>query len=148
VAISSERMTDRARHVMALAEQEARRRGAAAVESEHVLLGLALEGSGVAAHVLRYVGASAEKIAQELPAVVPAPANASGPLPWAVGTEQAVARAHEELVPLGHNYVGTEHLVLGVVQAGKGMVPEVLARLGVAAEAVRRQVYDLLGHGL
>src|SRR5262245_13696768 len=130
-------MTDRARRVMALAEQEARRRGATVVEPEHVLLGLALEPAGVAAYVLRGLGASAERIAQELPAV-PGGAGTAGSLPWATGTETAVARAHAELQPLGHNYVGTEHVVLGVVQAGDGAVPEILVRLGVSAAAVRR----------
>jgi ATP-dependent Clp protease ATP-binding subunit ClpC len=144
----TEGMTDRARRVMALAEQEARRRGAVAVEPEHLLLGLALEGRGIAACVMNDLGASAERIAQELPAAVPAPASHSEPLPWAVGTEQAVARAHVELVPLGHNYVGTEHLVLGVVQVGQEFMPDVLSRLGVAAGDVRREVYNVLGHHL
>src|SRR5262245_24332242 len=140
-------MTPRARQVMALAAEEARLRGATAVEPEHVLIALALEGAGIAGHVLRDLGASAERISQTLPsAAQQVAASETEPLPWAAGTEEAVARAHAEMLPLGHYYVGTEHLVLGVVEASDGAVPEVLARLGVAAEVVRRHVYEILGY--
>jgi ATP-dependent Clp protease ATP-binding subunit ClpC len=139
-------MTPRARQVMVLAAEEARLRGATAVAPEHVLVALALEGAGIAGHVLRDLGASAERISQTLPSAAQAAASETEPLPWAAGTEEAVARAHAEMLPLGHNYVGTEHLVLGVVEASDGAVPEVLARLGVPAEVVRRDVYDILGY--
>jgi ATP-dependent Clp protease ATP-binding subunit ClpA len=132
---------------MVIAEQEGRQRRAAAVQPEHVLLALALEDAGIGGYALRDLGASAERIAQELPVPVSDPAGSSEPLPWSPGTEQVVSQAHTELVPLGHWYVGTEHLVLAVVQAARGQVPVVLGRLGVAAEGVRREVYNILGHG-
>jgi ATP-dependent Clp protease ATP-binding subunit ClpC len=144
----TERMTGRARRVMALAEQEGRRRGAATVEPEHVLLGLAQEGDGLAANVLRSLGASAERLSQELPAQQSALDCGTEPLPWSAGTEKVVAQALAELLPLDHHYVGTEHLVLAVVQASPGPVSDVLARLGVAAESVRSEVYNILGHGV
>jgi ATP-dependent Clp protease ATP-binding subunit ClpC len=140
-------MTSRACRVMALAEQEARRRGATAVEPEHVLLRLVMEEGGVAGHALRNLGASVECFARQLPAAVRAPASGKEPLPWAAATEQAVAQAHAELLPLGHNYVGTEHLVLGVLLTGLGLVPDILAGLGITAGDVRREVYKILGHG-
>jgi ATP-dependent Clp protease ATP-binding subunit ClpC len=141
-------MTDRARRVVILAEQEARKRGAFAVEPEHLLLGLAVEGHGVAATVLRYAGATSQCIAQELAVPTLSEVGELEALPWAEGTRHAVARAFEESTLLGHHYVGTEHLILGVAAISEGVAAQVLARLGVDAEAIRREVYDLLGHGL
>lgn len=140
-------MTDRARFVMALAEQEAQRRGAAAVEPEHVLLALALEGAGVAAVVLRNLGASADLIAQLFPSNTPAAAGGTEALTWAASTNQVVVQAHAERVPLRHNYVGTEHLVLAIARAGEP-VAATLSRLGITPEAVRGEVYAILGHEL
>lgn len=142
-----ERMTARACQVMAIAEQEARRRGAAAVGPEHVLLGLALEGAGLAAGVLRNLGASAERLTKALPVAV-SETGSPEPLPWASTTEQVLSQATAELVLLHHNYIGTEHLLLAVVRAESGAVPDLLSCLGVAPECVRQEVYDVLGHGL
>jgi ATP-dependent Clp protease ATP-binding subunit ClpC len=143
-----DRMTDRARRVLSFAEREARRLGAAAVDPEHLLLALAFERGGVAAAALENLGAGLEQIAAALPPAPLSPVNGAEPLLWSSGTERAVARAYTELAPLGHNYVGTEHLVLGVVLTGGGKVPEVLNRLGVSAEKVQGEVYAILGHGL
>jgi ATP-dependent Clp protease ATP-binding subunit ClpC len=141
-------MTDRARQVMTLAEQEAWRLGTATIEPKPVLLGLYVEGAGVAAHALRNLGVSTEQIERALPAAGPARVGQPERLPWSTGTERTVARAHAEMVPLCHNYVGTEHLLLGVVLAGEGAVPGVLARLKVTPDAVQREVYNILGHDL
>jgi ATP-dependent Clp protease ATP-binding subunit ClpC len=133
---------------MSVAEQEARRRGAAAVEPEHVLLGLVLEEGGVAGYALRSLGVSAERVELALSVAGPPPIGESPPLPWSEDTQRAVARAHEERVPLKHSYVGTEHLVLGVVLSGGRVVEGILADTGVVPEAARREVYDILGHDL
>jgi ATP-dependent Clp protease ATP-binding subunit ClpC len=132
----TERMTDRARQVLAIAEQEARRRGAAAVEPAHVLLALALEGAGVAAVVLRNLGVSAEQLAKQMPAGVHVPTDSLAALPWASISEQVVAQAHAELIPLRHHSLGTEHLLLAVVQVESGDVPALLSRLGLTSESV------------
>src|SRR6266852_1091158 len=141
-------MTDRARRVMSLAEQEARRLGAAVVEPEHVLTALALEGDGVAAHVLRDLGVTVDRIERGLPGTGQAQVNKLEVLPWSAGTQSAIARAFQELEPLGHNYVGTEHLILGVVLSSEGAVPAVLGSLHVEPEAIRRGVYTILGHDI
>lgn len=143
-----EKLTDRARKVMSIAEREARRRGATAVEPEHVLLGLALEGAGIAAHVLSNLGVSTHQLVQELPVPLTELPDSSELLPWALGTQQLVEQAHAERGPLRHNYVGTEHLILAVVDVASGPIPAMLSHLGLTAEQVRREVYDILGYGL
>jgi ATP-dependent Clp protease ATP-binding subunit ClpC len=140
-------MTDRALRVLSFAERVAHQLGAATVNPEHVLMGLAFEKGGVAHAALDNLGVGSEQIAGTLPPLQSLPVIESEPLPWSSGTERAVARAYAELVPLGHNYVGTEHLVLGVVLSGEGKVPEILDQIGVSAEKVQREVYAILGHG-
>lgn len=143
----TDRMTDHARGVLSSAEGEARRLGAAEVEPEHLLLGLALAKGGVSVFVLEDLSAGFEQIAALLPAPL-SPVNDVELLPWSSASERAVARAHAEAVPLQHNYVGTEHLLLGVVLSGEGKVREILKRLGVSPERIRREVYAILGHEL
>lgn len=142
----TERMTDRASRVMLLAEQEARRRGSPAVEPEHVLLGLTMERQGIAFHVLREAGVTAERLVADLPAGPALAADGPGPPPWSHATAGVVSRAHAERVTLGHNYVGTEHLVIGLALSGDGTVPDLLSRFGATTESVRRSVYEILGH--
>ena len=141
-----ERMTDRSRIVMRLAEREAMRRGAAAVEPEHVLLALALEGKGVAAHILQFYGVSAERIAEQLPTPTSKLASGTGPFPGSTGTEQVAAQALVEMSSLNHHYMGTEHLILAVVATGGEVVSSMLAQLHISPELLRREIYMLLGH--
>lgn len=145
--IDTRRMTDRSRRVLALAESQATRMRAVNVEPEHVLLGLAEEGKGVAANVLRRAGAGFEQLKSALDAIVP-PVDCwqSEPLSWSEKAVQAVNRAYEEMQPLNHNYVGTEHLLLAISREADGLVPRLLTACAVRPEDIRCETYNLLGH--
>lgn len=146
--IDTRRLTDRSRRVLALAESQATRLRAAAVEPEHLLLALAEEGQGVAANVLRRAGAEFEKLKVALEAIGPiADASPISPMPWSVRAEQIISRAHDEMRPMNHNYVGTEHLILAVSGEADGHVPRIFADCAVRPQDIRRETYELLGHG-
>lgn len=145
--IDIRRMTDRARRVLALAESQATRLRAAAVGPEHLLLGLAEEGSGVAANVLRRAGAEFTQLKSALEAVVPiGDGTPISPLSWSARAEQTIARAHDETRPMNHNYVGTEHLLLAISLETDGLVPQLLSACAIRPEEIRRETYLLLGH--
>jgi hypothetical protein len=146
-----ERFTDRARKVMQLANQEAQRFNHEYIGTEHLLLGLVKEGSGVAANVLknlnvdlRKVRSEAEKLAQSGPEMV-----TLGRLPQTPRAKRVIELAMEEARHLRHNYVGTEHILLGLLREEKGVAAQVLMNLGLNLEAVRGEVLSLLGrpHG-
>jgi hypothetical protein len=143
-----ERFTDRARKVMQLANQEAQRFNHQYINTEHILLGLVKEGSGVAANVLKNLAVDLRKTRLEVEKIVP-----SGPAMIIVGKLPQTARAKkvieysiEEARSLSHNYVGTEHLLLGLLREGDGVAAQVLARLGLTTDRVRAEVLELLGH--
>ncbi len=144
--IDTTRMTDRSRKVLQIAEEQARLRGATHVLPEHVLLGLYLEGAGVAANALRYLGVADQAIEDLLPLHHRNVRNSTQPLAWDEGVLQAAERALEEAKRLHHNYVGTEHLALGIVHTGGGDIPRILANLNITPESVHEEVYRLLGH--
>jgi ATP-dependent Clp protease ATP-binding subunit ClpC len=142
-----ERFTDRARKVMQLANQEAQRFHHEYIGTEHILLGLVKEGSGVAANVLKnldinlqMVRLEVEKIVQAGPDVVTA-----GKLPHTPRAKKVIEYAIEEARKLDHNYVGTEHLLLGLIREGEGVAALVLINLGLRLEEVREEVHNLLG---
>ena len=144
-----ERFTDRARKVMQLANQEAQRFNHEYIGTEHVLLGHVKEGSGVAANVLknldvdlRRIRAEVEKIVQSGPDMV-----TMGKLPQTPRAKKVIEYAMEEARNLNHNYVGTEHLLLGVLRESEGVAAQVLMNLGLKLEDVREEVLNLLGHG-
>ncbi len=144
-----ERFTDRARKVMQLANQEAQRFNHEYIGTEHVLLGLVKEGSGVAANVLknldvdlRRIRAEVEKIVQSGPDMV-----TMGKLPQTPRAKKVIEYAMEEARNLNHNYVGTEHLLLGLLRESEGVAAQVLMNLGLKLEDVREEVLNLLGHG-
>lgn len=140
-------MTDRSRRVLRLAEGHACRLGHDAVEPEHLLLGLADETDGVAANVLLILGADPASLRREVEARRPrVKATAPTQPPWSRDTEKVLAWAVQELEPLGHNYVGTEHLVLGLTRLSEGVCTQVLKALGTEAAAIRRETYSILGH--
>jgi ATP-dependent Clp protease ATP-binding subunit ClpC len=145
-----ERYTDRARKVMDFANQEAWRFNHEYIGTEHILLGLVKEGSGVAANVLQELGIDLRKIQLEVEKIVQAGPNmaTTGKLPRTPRTERAIKFASEEARNLGHNYVGTEHLLLGLLREGEGVAAQVLMNLGLSLEAVREQVLGLLGHNM
>ena len=145
-----ERFTERARKVMALANQEAQRFNHEYIGTEHILLGLIKEGSGVGANVLRNLGVDLPKVRMEIEKLVkPGPDMVTmGKLPQTPRAKKVVEYAIEEARNLSHNYVGTEHLLLGLLREHDGVAAQVLMNLGLKLEEVRAEVLTLLGAGL
>src|SRR5271166_5075274 len=145
-----ERFTDRARKVMQLANQEAQRFNHEYVGTEHVLLGLIKEGSGVAANVLRNLDVDLRKIRNEVEKIVQAGPEmvTMGKLPQTPRAKKVIEYAIEEARNLNHNYVGTEHLLLDLLREQEGVAAQVLMNLNLKLEEVREEVLNLLGHGM
>jgi ATP-dependent Clp protease ATP-binding subunit ClpC len=145
-----ERFTDRARKVMQLANQEAQRFNHEYVGTEHVLLGLIKEGSGVAANVLKNLDVDLRKIRLEVEKIVQSGPDmvTMGKLPQTPRAKKVIEYAIEEARNLNHNYVGTEHLLLGLLREQEGVAAQVLMNLGLKLEEVREEVLNLLGHGM
>jgi len=144
------RFTERARKVIILAKEEARRFNHDYIGTEHILLGLVREGEGVAASVLQKTGVSLEKIRLEIEKLVqPGPTTQIiGDIPFTPRAKKALELAAEEARALGHNYIGTEHLLLGLIREGEGMASQVLLNLGLDLNTVRNEVMELLGSTL
>jgi len=142
-----DRFTDRGRKVMSLAKGEAQRLNHEYIGTEHLLLGLVQEGSGVAANVLRKLHIDLEKVRMELEKVVEGGATlvSMGQLPFTPRAKKVLEMALEEASKLGHNYIGTEHLLLGLVKESEGIAARVLQNLGVKLEDVRAEVLDFPG---
>lgn len=142
-----ERFTDRARKVMQFANQEAQRFSHEYIGTEHVLLGLVKEGSGVAANVLKGLDIDLRKIRLEVEKAVQSGPDivTMGKLPQTPRTKKVIEYSIEEARDLGHNYVGTEHLLLGLAREGDGVAYHVLRNLGVTLEDLRQEVLNLLG---
>src|SRR5262250_2931856 len=145
-----ERFTDRARKVMQLANQEAQRFNHEYIGSEHILLGLVKEGSGVAANVLKNLDIDLRKIRMEVEKIVQAGPDmvTMGKLPQTPRAKKVIEYSIEEARNLGHNYVGTEHLLLGLLREQEGVAAQVLMNLGLKLEDVREEVLNLLGHNM
>jgi len=144
------RFTERARKVIILAKEEARRFNHDYIGTEHILLGLIREGEGVAATVLQKMGLSLENIRLEIEKLVqPGPTTQIiGDIPFTPRAKKALELAAEEARSLGHNYIGTEHLLLGLIREGEGVASQVLLNLGLDLERVRNEVMELLGSAL
>ena len=142
-----ERFTDRARKVMALANQEAQRFNHEYIGTEHVLLGLVKEGSGVGANVLKNLEVDLRKVRLEVEKLVKSGPNmvTMGKLPQTPRAKKVIEYAIEEARNLNHNYVGTEHLLLGLLREQDGVAAQVLMNLGLKLEEVREEVLNLLG---
>ncbi len=145
-----ERFTDRARKVMQLANQEAQRFNHEYIGTEHVLLGLIKEGSGVAANVLKNLDVDLRKIRLEVEKLVQSGPDmvTMGKLPQTPRAKKVIEYSMEEARNLNHNYVGTEHILLGLLREQEGVAAQVLMNLGLKLEEVREEVLNLLGHGL
>ncbi|MFO0927712.1 MAG: ATP-dependent Clp protease ATP-binding subunit [Gemmataceae bacterium] len=145
-----ERFTDRARKVMQLANQEAQRFNHEYIGTEHILLGLVKEGSGVAANVLKNLDIDLRKIRLEVEKIVQSGPDmvAMGKLPQTPRAKKVIEYSIEEARNLGHNYVGTEHLLLGLLREQEGVAAQVLMNLGLKLEDVREEVLNLLGHNM
>ncbi len=144
------RFTERARKVIILAKEEARRFNHDYIGTEHILLGLVREGEGVAATVLQKMGVSLENIRLEIEKLVqPGPTTQIiGDIPFTPRAKKALELAAEEARSLGHNYIGTEHLLLGLIREGEGIASQVLLNLGLDLNRVRNEVMEILGSAL
>src|SRR5215813_1381628 len=146
-----DRFTDRARKVMNLAKSEAQRLNHEYIGTEHILLGLVQEGSGVAANVLRNMGIDLKRIRAEIEKLVKGSSTMvpMGNLPFTPRAKKVLELSLEEASQLGHNYIGTEHLLLGLIKENEGIAAKVLTNLGVKLEDVREEVLEFLGaeHG-
>lgn len=146
-----ERFTDRARKVMQLASQEARRFGHEYVGTEHILLGIVAEGAGVAANVLKNLDVDLRKLRHEVERIVqsgPGPSDEppGGAVPLTPRAKKVVEYSIDEAKTLGHNYVGSEHILLGLIREEEGVAGQVLGNLNVTLTAIREEVMNLLGH--
>ncbi len=141
------KFTERARKVILLAKQEAKRFNHDYIGTEHVLLGLLREGEGVAAAVLQSLNMSLDNMRLEVEKLVqPGPATVvSGDLPFTPKAKKVMELAMDEARALGHNYIGTEHLLLGLIREGEGVASQVFMNLGLDLERVRDEVIKLLG---
>ncbi|MGB7539143.1 MAG: ATP-dependent Clp protease ATP-binding subunit [Anaerolineales bacterium] len=153
MADSLERFTQRARRVLSLAHQEAERLHQREIGTEHLLLGLIQEEGGVAGRVLRELGLEEERVKEMIERVIPPGRLFPERIQLSIGTEKVIQNAIEEARKLGHQYIGTEHLLLGLVRETEGTAADVLRRLGVSPEQVRRQTRRILqdsplGHSL
>src|SRR5437870_2841201 len=145
-----ERFTDRARKVMQLANQEAQRFNHEYIGTEHILLGLVKEGTGVAANVLKNLDIDLRKIRLEVEKIVQTGPDmvTMGKLPQTPRAKKVIEYSIEEAHSLNHNYVGTEHLLLGLLREQEGAGAQVLMNLGLKLQDVREEVLNLLGHKL
>jgi ATP-dependent Clp protease ATP-binding subunit ClpC len=142
-----ERFTDRARRVVVLAQEEARMLNHNYIGTEHILLGLIHEGEGVAAKALESLGISLEAVRQQVEEIIGQGQQApSGHIPFTPRAKKVLELSLREALQLGHNYIGTEHILLGLIREGEGVAAQVLVKLGADLNRVRQQVIELL-HG-
>src|SRR5438128_1149842 len=140
-----ERFTDRARRVVVLAQEEARMLNHNYIGTEHILLGLIHEGEGVAAKALESLGISLEAVREKVEETIgPAGAATTGSPPFTPRAKKVLELSLREALQLGHNYIGTEHMLLGLVREGEGVAAQVLVNLGADLSRVRQQVIQLL----
>src|SRR5579884_173988 len=144
-----ERFTDRARRVLVLAQEEARLLNHNFIGTEHILLGLIHEGEGVAAKALESLGISLEAVREKVEETIgPAGSATTGSPPFTPRAKKVLELSLREALQLGHNYIGTEHMLLGLVREGEGVAAQVLVNLGADLSRVRQQVIQLLsGYG-
>ena len=142
-----ERFTDRARRVVVLAQEEARMLNHNYIGTEHILLGLIHEGEGVAAKALESLGISLEAVRQQVEEIIGQGQQApSGRIPFTPRAKRVLELSLKEARQQGRNYIGTEHILLGLIREGEGVAAQVLVRLGADLNRVRQQVIQLL-HG-
>ena len=143
------RFTDRARRVLVLAQEEARLLNHNFIGTEHILLGLIHEGEGVAAKALETLGVTLEAVREKVEETIgPAGSATTGSPPFTPRAKKVLELSLREALQLGHNYIGTEHMLLGLVREGEGVAAQVLQNLGADLSRVRQQVIQLLsGYG-
>ena len=140
-----ERFTDRARRVVVLAQEEARMLNHNYIGTEHLLLGLVHEGEGIASRALESLGITLNSVREQVQDIIGPGANApSGHIPFTPRAKKVLELSMREAIQLNHGYIGTEHILLGMVRANEGVANQVLAKLGVEPAAVRQAVMDLI----
>jgi len=140
-----ERFTDRARRVVVLAQEEARLLNHSYIGTEHILLGLIHEGEGVAAKALETLGISLEAVRAQVEEIIgQGGSSPSGHIPFTPRAKKVLELSLREALQLGHNYIGTEHILLGLIREGEGVAAQVLVKLGADLARVRQQVIQLL----
>ncbi len=140
-----ERFTDRARRVVVLAQEEARMLNHNYIGTEHILLGLIHEGEGVAAKALESLGISLDAVRSQVTEIIGEGQQApSGHIPFTPRAKKVLELSLREALQLGHNYIGTEHILLGLIREGEGVAAQVLTKLGADLNRVRQQVIQLL----
>ena len=144
-----DRFTERARTVMSLARQASQTYQHDYIGTEHVLLGLVEEGSGVGAQVLRNLHADLKKIRVKVESIIRSGTRpvSQGQIPFTPRAKKVLELSLEAAQGLGHNYIGTEHLLLGLLREGEGIAAQVLGRLGVEYDAAREEIQELVGSG-
>jgi ATP-dependent Clp protease ATP-binding subunit ClpC len=140
-----ERFTDRARRVVVYSQEEARELAHNYIGTEHILLGLIREGQGVAAKALEALGVDLEAVRRQVEEIIGQGQQApSGHIPFTPRAKKVLELSLSEARELGHNYIGTEHLLLGLIREGEGVAALVLVRLDADLDRVREQVVQLL----
>src|SRR5579885_2073628 len=140
-----ERFTDRARSVVVLAQEEARLLNHNYIGTEHLLLGLIRESEGIAATALERLGVSLEVVRSRVEEIIGyGGSSPSGHIPFTPRAKKVLELSLREALQLGHNYIGTEHLLLGLIREGEGVAAQVLVKLGADLNRVRQQVLQLL----
>src|SRR5690606_33171213 len=140
-----ERFTDRARRVVVLAQEEARMLNHNYIGTEHILLGLIHEGEGVAAKALDALGISLDAVRAQVQEIIGEGQQApSGHIPFTPRAKKVLELSLREALQLGHNYIGTEHILLGLIREGEGVAAQVLGKLGADLNRVRQQVIQLV----
>jgi ATP-dependent Clp protease ATP-binding subunit ClpC len=141
-----ERFTDRARRVVVLAQDEARRLDHDYIGTEHLLLGLLHEGQGVAAQALDGLGVDLAEVRRRVEEIIGRGQHApSGHIPFTPRAKKVLELSLREALDLGHDYIGTEHILLGIVREGQGVAAQVLAGMGAGEDEIRAKVSELLG---
>ncbi|UOQ83884.1 ATP-dependent protease ATP-binding subunit ClpC [Gracilibacillus salinarum] len=139
------RFTERAQKVLALSQEEAVRLGHNNIGTEHILLGLVSEGEGIAAKALQAIGLGADKIRDEVESLIGKGNQVSQTIHYTPRAKKVIELSMDEARKLGHSYVGTEHILLGLIREGEGVAARVLNNLGVSLNKARQQVLQLLG---
>ncbi|WP_066189124.1 MULTISPECIES: ATP-dependent protease ATP-binding subunit ClpC [Gracilibacillus] len=140
-----DRFTERAQKVLALSQEEAVRLGHNNIGTEHILLGLVSEGEGIAAKALQAIGLGADKIRNEVESLIGKGNQVSQTIHYTPRAKKVIELSMDEARKLGHSYVGTEHILLGLIREGEGVAARVLNNLGVSLNKARQQVLQLLG---
>ncbi|HKT57812.1 MAG TPA: ATP-dependent Clp protease ATP-binding subunit, partial [Microbacterium sp.] len=140
-----ERFTDRARRVVVLAQEEAKMLNHNYIGTEHILLGLIHEGEGVAAKALESLGISLDAVREQVQDIIgQGQQQPTGHIPFTPRAKKVLELSLREALQLGHNYIGTEHILLGLIREGEGVAAQVLVKLGADLNKVRQQVIQLL----